>query len=301
MKFQKSSIETSKTFCLNFLGIGFARSGTTWLNESLKAHPQIGMPKERELNYFCTDPLWSTVSNQEKDLNWLKKRFDHCKHMDIKGEFNTIYIMDPSAPILIKAYPDIKLIISYREPADRLLSMYYMLKRLYSIPDSFEKFLEKEPKYIETGYYYTLTKRFLKHFDRQKFHYIIFDDIIDNPAKVLSDLYKFLGVTSDFVPSFLNERVNSGKVPASKFLRDTMGNSSEYLKSRSWGRKLHSLLASFGIHEIARKISDLNVASISLPPMREETRHFLKEIYTDEVSNLQGLIKRDLIGWGYEI
>jgi hypothetical protein len=36
----------------DFLGIGAQKAGTTWLHRSLQAHPQIWMPKEKELHYF---------------------------------------------------------------------------------------------------------------------------------------------------------------------------------------------------------------------------------------------------------
>ena len=35
-----------------FLGIGAARSGTTWLHENLRHHPQVWVPPAKELHYF---------------------------------------------------------------------------------------------------------------------------------------------------------------------------------------------------------------------------------------------------------
>jgi Sulfotransferase family len=36
----------------DFLGIGAQKAGTTWLHRSLQVHPQIWLPKEKELHYF---------------------------------------------------------------------------------------------------------------------------------------------------------------------------------------------------------------------------------------------------------
>lgn len=36
-----------------FLGIGVAKGGTTWLHEGLAAHPEIWMPPLKEINYFA--------------------------------------------------------------------------------------------------------------------------------------------------------------------------------------------------------------------------------------------------------
>src|SRR5947207_15861690 len=36
----------------DFLGIGAARAGTTWLHSNLRRHPQIWLPPVKELHYF---------------------------------------------------------------------------------------------------------------------------------------------------------------------------------------------------------------------------------------------------------
>jgi hypothetical protein len=36
----------------DFIGIGAQKAGTTWLHRNLQAHPEIWMPKEKELHYF---------------------------------------------------------------------------------------------------------------------------------------------------------------------------------------------------------------------------------------------------------
>ena len=36
----------------DFVGIGAQKAGTTWLHRNLQAHPEIWMPKEKELHYF---------------------------------------------------------------------------------------------------------------------------------------------------------------------------------------------------------------------------------------------------------
>lgn len=36
----------------DFLGIGVQKAGTTWLDKNLRAHPEIWLPKEKELHYF---------------------------------------------------------------------------------------------------------------------------------------------------------------------------------------------------------------------------------------------------------
>ena len=123
-----------KTFRLDFVSIGCARSGTTWLRECLQEHPQICVSDLKELCYFCSDPQWAPFSNNFRSENWLNKRFSHYKPGQIKGELTPFYISDPTSPVLIKkAFPDIKILVSYRNPVDRLYSMYYISMSFFSM------------------------------------------------------------------------------------------------------------------------------------------------------------------------
>ena len=39
--------------CLpDFIGIGAQKAGTTWLGHNLQLHPDVWMPRNRELHYF---------------------------------------------------------------------------------------------------------------------------------------------------------------------------------------------------------------------------------------------------------
>lgn len=286
------------TFKLDFVGIGCASAGTTWLYENLNKHPQICLAKQKELYYFCSKPQWGVVSYHSKGKDWLRSRFSHCKFNQEKGEITPIYIFDSTSPLLIKnSFSDIKLIISYRNPTDRLYSMYHMLARLYPIPDNFEDFLEQHSHYIETGYYYTLTRRFLEHFPKRQFHFISFDDIVKEPEKVIVELYKFLGVNHDLIPTDINKKINPTKVPRSILLRNIMGRTADFLKNSSWGIILNNYLDLFKIHELGRWIAQKNFMEATIPPMEQKTRDRLIDIYSQENLLLGKLISRDLSIW----
>lgn len=49
----------------DFLIIGAQKAGTTWLHRNLQAHPQVWMPKEKELHYF-DEKLGATTSLRSK-------------------------------------------------------------------------------------------------------------------------------------------------------------------------------------------------------------------------------------------
>jgi hypothetical protein len=288
----------TKKFQLDFIGIGVARCGTTWLVKCLNEHPKVSLPKERELAYFSTNPLWRTTTNHNRGEKWLKNCFTHSTVDQIKGEFTTTYISDPSSPGLIKERnPDAKFIISFRNPVDRLYSFYYMIKRLYPGTSTFEEFIECNKMYVESGFYYSQTLRFLNYFDKDKFFFIVYEDIVSEPDVVIKKLYDFLEVDSEFVPSCLHNKVNVSSGVKSTFVKNIMGNSAEFLKSSSLGLKFNGLLDSLGAHSIARWIHCKNLKAFKFPPMKESSRSSLIKIYSKENILLGNLINRDLTSW----
>lgn len=69
----------------DFLIIGAQKAGTTWLQRNLRIHPQIWMPREKELHYFdekihLTDGPWARLrGDKPPDKRWrrqTKSRFN---------------------------------------------------------------------------------------------------------------------------------------------------------------------------------------------------------------------------------
>jgi hypothetical protein len=288
----------SKSFRLDFVGIGCARAGTGWISHCLQEHPQICMAPSKELFYFCTDPQWGPFSNYFRGEAWLSKQFVHAQPGQSTGEFTPVYLSAPESPKLLKqASPEIKLLVSYRNPVDRLYSMYHMLGRLYKLPPTFEEFIAECPQYIESGYYHTLTQRFLAYFPTQQFHFMIFDDIREAPAQMLAHLYAFLEVDPQFIPSKANTQINAGTTVRSVLLRNLIDLAVKISKRAILGIDLNRLINSLGVHNLGRRIGQLNTKETSIPPLNQKTRARLIEVYAQENLLLGELIGRDLTKW----
>ena len=63
----------------DFVGIGAQKAGTTWLHRNLQAHPEIWMPKEKELHYFDEKrgqkggPLGRLRGDRPADKRWRRQ------------------------------------------------------------------------------------------------------------------------------------------------------------------------------------------------------------------------------------
>ena len=99
----------------DFLGIGAQKSGTSWLYENLKLHPEIYVSEQKELHYFdkkLNDSLFSYSGNFKNGLG------------KVKGEITPAYsILQIEKICLIKKLmPRVKLILLLRNPIERAWS-----------------------------------------------------------------------------------------------------------------------------------------------------------------------------------
>ena len=78
----------------DFLIIGAQKAGTTWLHRNLQAHPQIWMPKEKELHYF-DEKLGAKTSLKSK--LWGKRAMDERWRRQVRrqiGGYSTFSASD---------------------------------------------------------------------------------------------------------------------------------------------------------------------------------------------------------------
>ena len=208
----------------DFLIIGAARCGTTWLYECLNAHPQVYLPasKRPEPHFFMKQ------AEYERGLSYYSDRyFADVGSALVAGEASTSYMYQPYvAPRIAHHLPEVKLIVILRNPADRAFSNYTVSSRngLETLP--FPRAIREEAArlahpqssfereicpfaYIDRGRYYAQLALYLELFPRDRLHVLLFDDIVHQPADLLHGTYEFLGVDTDFLPGQLPQRSNA--------------------------------------------------------------------------------------------
>jgi hypothetical protein len=181
-------------FRLDFMGVGFGRTGSNWLCNCLYEHPEISIPKfnlHTEINYFPEEYEVSGIKN------YLKK-FKKCDFNKTVGEISTMVIMQKrSAKIIKKLFPKIKIIIYQRREEERARSVYN-IKKYHDLLQVDEDDLKiNQEEYIQL---------WIDEFGKKKV--FIFDMDEPKKQKELNHLYKFLGV-KNFSSEWTNKRTNS--------------------------------------------------------------------------------------------
>ncbi len=284
---------------LDFVGVGAAKSGTTWLATCLSEHPQLCMAEPKALNYFCEKAIWPEFRvNNTMGPGWLADRFIHCKSDQLPGEFSPNYLCDPHSPhLIIRHNPECRLICCFRHPVEAVVSFYHEIGKESPVASTFEKFLDHYPQILRMGLYHLHTQAFLEVFSRKQCLFLLFDDIEEDAATILQQCFSFLGVDRNFVPASLTRRINERKRPRSRSLLAATHWTRHLLQKYTSGRVRQHWVWKLKLYRLHQRIMQRNLQPFPSTPIREATRKRLLGIYRDDTRALGQFLGRDLSHW----
>jgi hypothetical protein len=286
---------------IDFIGIGAAKSGTTWVYEMLKQHPQVFLPYHKEIHYFnrtFTEKPELDNYNFDKPLSWYLDFFKDARPDQVIGEITPTYIWDEAAAQRIHEFnPDVKILAVLREPVDRLYSYYlFLIQRGVLGNISIDEALVQRPDLLMRNQYYTLLKRYYDLFPRQNIKVMLYDDLRADNKEFLLEIERFLGV-ADFIPENYNQRTMITGDPRFKLFNRLI------FKARTFLRKydLKFVLDFLRFTRLSYLLEDIRTYQTKpwkeKPHLDKRKQAELKAYFREEVDNLEKLIGRDLSVW----
>ena len=189
----------------NFLIIGAAKAGTSWIARRLAQHPQVF---ETGSTYFFDNP-----AHFAKGTAWYEQCFRGAKDARAIGEKTPSYLWgskydsrtDPSiVPQRVRqVIPNARLIVILRNPVSRAVSHFnYAIRTGHLSPFSDidrvltgQQHAVKGQRILERGLYCRQIERWLEYFPRERMRILILErDVVQRPSETLIDLCQFLGV-----------------------------------------------------------------------------------------------------------
>jgi hypothetical protein len=287
----------------NAIVIGAAKAGTTALYWYLAEHPGCFMSPMKETNFFAygRDTEGQLVygdpdHHRFRIQSWTEYQalFADADGASTVGEVSPIYLECPQAASRIRErLPDARIICGLREPVDRAYSDYLMYlrsrgKRFDATRDLSRTapWAQPDSHWMTIGRYGELLPRYFDAFPREQIHVYLFDDLQRDPAGVVREIYRFLGIDPTFVPD-LGTPHNVGGVPENMRLE-------RFLTSH----RLRSIAEPFVPRAIADGIRKLRTRNLHRPPaLPDGLRHELAARFRDDIVKTAGLIGRPLDGW----
>lgn len=273
----------------DFLVAGVRKCATTWLHRCLSEHPQIFVPRETKELYFF-DRHW------DRGTTWYSRYFRDSMPSQICGELTPGYFVHPEVPARIRAtLPNIKLAFLFRNPIERLISMYYHLRALGITKLPFEEAIVRIPSLMDEGLYYRHYMAFENVFGAKACLPLILEDVRAAGPSGLAPLFRFLDVDDAFQPPSFSVRTYERRNPRNHLLAKAAIGASIVLRNLDLHRLTDRIKAAGADRLVFRNDAP---AEVEITP---EQRTRLMRIFLPEARQLGDKIGRDLVAlWKLE-
>jgi len=225
----------------NFLFIGPDRTGSTWLHQVLGQHPQVFVPKLKDSYFFNR--------YHHLGLPWYAGLFRDARpeHLAV-GEVAHDYLYSDKARTRIRQQlPQVKLLITIRDPVDRAVSHWRFRRRSGATDLGFEDDLQSCPEICEHGLYAKALRNWMRDFPPEQIHFLSFEKLRSAPRRFCGDLATILQIDDALFPKVLPPAVQRAKLPrSSRVIRVTrlIGDRlRDHGFARTWGHMKSSAIA----------------------------------------------------------
>ena len=197
-----------KELAPDFIIAGASKSGTSSIYHYLGRHPQVLLAHKKEIDFYWT--------NYKRGIDWYLAHFPTITDYPdfLTGEATPNYLRFPKVAQRIKdSFPQTKIIILLRNPADRAISWHY--HKLNSglsdrnLTEAISMEIERlktvsEAEIINTGFhdpdnimsslYIYKIKAWMEILGREQFLILKSEDFYQNPAESMAKVFTFLGL-----------------------------------------------------------------------------------------------------------
>tara|TARA_R110001606_G_scaffold251548_1_gene399509 strand:+ start:7015 stop:7917 length:903 start_codon:yes stop_codon:yes gene_type:complete len=284
----------------NFFIVGAPKCGTTSLFFWLNQHPQVFMPDRKEVHFFNVDGMTRIDTLADYEALFA----DASEQHSAVGEGSTHYLYSRRAIAGVLEYnPAAKLVVCVRNPVqmapslhservaqgmDALTDFDQAWRDSESRPHSLYKAAasKDDPDRLNYKAYCRLgeqVERLLSVAPRERVHFIVFDDLVNDPQGVFFALLDFLDLPRiDITYEAVNQNKRIKSVPL------------QVLLARLVSIKRRLKLPSFGV---AKALTAANKTVASRDPISVETLADMRRYFQDDVALLSRLLGRDLSHW----
>ena len=273
------------------IGIGAEKCGTTSLHYYLKAHPEIGVQRSKEMRFFVD----GAGGRWHRGLDWYVRQFpgDRRTLVESHGGGYSAYPFRQGVPARIHAtIPQARFLYVVRDPIERLISRWV---HNYANGDEHRPLDEAladldDIEYVPQSRYAFQLEQYLGLFAPSRFLIVDQRDLLSRRHETLRAIFRFLAVREDFSspqfevirhPSRIKRRLNPLGAALDKVV----------------GRRLLDRLGNSGRHWFKRLVYTPVSTRIERPQLDRALRARLREVFRPDVRRLEEIAGRRFDGW----
>ena len=190
---------------VDFVVAGVQKAGTTALHYFLAKHPHVVLLRDQALHFFDKEEHFAGTP----DYRILHDNFKPSRRWKIAGEVTADYLYYKPAMERIASYnPQMKVIISLRNPTSRAFSHWNMRRKTGREPLEFLEAIQRDQKqreetsarfargdaYIDRGLYTSQIERVFRCFLRNQVLIIKYESFRENYSATIDAIFDFLGI-----------------------------------------------------------------------------------------------------------
>ena len=293
----------------NFIILRPPKCASTSLHNYLGQHPQIYTTKVKETRFFSL--------HYDKGMDFYSDFFKDAGNAKAIGEATPSYAFLPFVADRIKNhFPEIKLILCFRNPLDRAFSSWLMqkgmgkeqlpfreamemnLKNLRTVSlegkdgaktytDSWGNYSGDESRlrtYIQCGLFAEIVKSYYSRFKPEQIKIVFLDDLKKDFDGFMSSLFKFLNVDDKFI------------VPNKEVVNFHFDRKASKLTNKLFGVNGTKFLIGITPKFIKNKLKK-QWKTKEAPKLEIQDRYYLWEIFKNDIAELEKITGRDLSSW----
>jgi hypothetical protein len=292
-----------------FFIVGAPKCGTTAMTDYLGQHPEIGMCRNKETQYFATDMRQRFAvkkGDARRSPEGYLGLFADVQDRKRLGEASVWYLYSAAAPAGIERFcARSRIIAMLRNPVDMIPSLhsefvYNGIEPEEDLERALALDADRERRGAPPGFpprsyrsavsYAEQLRRYFDVFGRERVHVILYDDFSRRPADIYRETCEFLDVDPGFVPEI--RVVNPHKEVRSRAVREFLFHPPETFR-----RVVHAVTSREERSRVGYAMKRWNTRFESRPPASQRVVRALRPLAVREAHELGELLDRDLSAW----
>lgn len=271
----------------NYIYIGPDKSGSTWLFELLRSHPECYAPPCKDLYYF--DKYYN------RGDAWYSKHFQET-NAKVRFDISHDYLFSTIAAQRIQDdLKNVQLVTFLRNPVERSISQYQYMRKMGLVPDSFMEAIKTNPEIITNSLYAQHLKNYHYFQNNDSLNIFFFDELQQNPEAFAERLSKTLGI-KNFSNDNIKNKVRQASESRNILITKTLKKLALWMRAAGLENILGKLKSSRLIESLLFR-NPTEKTDICTP---EEKSELYQKYFAEDVAELEKITGKDLSNWKYQ-